>query len=104
MISAANMAEALIVAQKRGILEEMLLLFYQLPFETIEVTADTAKRVAEIYARWGKGAHPAKSNFGDCFAYDVAKSHDCPLSYPGEVFRKTELLVAVGSGMKEGAP
>jgi ribonuclease VapC len=95
IISAATMAEALIVAQNRGFAEEMRKLFHELPFEAIEVTADTARRVAGIYARWGKGAHPAGLNFGDCFAYDVAKEHGCPLLYVGDDFQKTGSVAAI---------
>jgi len=32
--------------------------------------------------------HPAALNFGDCFAYEVAKDHGCRLLYVGEDFKK----------------
>jgi uncharacterized protein with PIN domain len=35
-----------------------------------------ARRIAKAYRTWGKGAHPASLNFGDCFAYEVAREHD----------------------------
>lgn len=62
-----------------------------LNFEIVPVTVATARRVKAIHAAWGKGHHPAGLNFGDCFSYDTAKTHACPLLYVGEDFRKTDL-------------
>ena len=56
-----------------------------LGFEVASVTPGTARRMAEAYARWGKGVHPAGLNFGDCFAYVLAIEHDAPLLYVGVV-------------------
>lgn len=41
--------------------------------------------------RYGRGRHPAKLNFGDCFAYACARAHDAPLIYKGDDFAKTDL-------------
>jgi ribonuclease VapC len=35
--------------------------------------------------------HPAGLNFGDCFAYEVAKRHACRLLYVGDDFAKTDI-------------
>jgi ribonuclease VapC len=35
--------------------------------------------------------HPAAVNFGDCFAYEVAKEHACRLLYVGGDFAKTDI-------------
>ena len=50
-----------------------------------------ARRVAGAYGRWGKGVHPAALNFGDCFAYETAKSHGCPLLFVGGDFAQTDI-------------
>jgi len=47
--------------------------------EIVTVTPASARRIAEAYQRWGRGLHPAALNFGDCFAYEVAKEHACRL-------------------------
>jgi ribonuclease VapC len=91
VISAATVAEALIVATRRGVLAEMQELADQLGFEIVSVSAATANRVGDIYRRWGKGRHAASLNFGDCFSYDVAKSYACPLLFVGNDFSKTDL-------------
>ena len=41
--------------------------------------------------RYGRGRHPARLNFGDCFAYACARAHDAPLIYKGDDFAKTDL-------------
>jgi ribonuclease VapC len=91
LISAGTVAEALIVAARRNIAEEMTRLIDGLGFEIVSVTSTTARRIAAAYDRWGRGMHPAGLNFGDCFSYDVAKEHSCPLLYVGDDFSKTDL-------------
>ncbi len=91
LISAVTLAEALIVAQRRNVGEEMSRLIEGLGFEVLNVTPAAARRVAETYARWGKGVHPAGLNFGDCFAYEAAKEHSCPLLHVGEDFSRTDV-------------
>ena len=49
------------------------------------------------YARYGRGRHPAKLNFGDCLSYAAAKLAAQPLLFVGEDFLETDLeLVEVG--------
>jgi ribonuclease VapC len=95
VISAATVAEALIVANNRNVGEEMSRLLDELGFEVVGVTAASARRVASAYSTWGKGAHAASLNFGDCFAYEVAKERASPLLYVGDDFSKTDLKRAL---------
>ncbi len=94
-ISAGTVAEAMIVATSRNVGPEMEALISQLGFEIVPVTGAAAMRVAQIYAKWGKGFHPAGLNFGDCFAYDVAKQNNCGLLYVGDDFARTDLKTVV---------
>ena len=55
------------------------------------VTAVDARLVADAYECWGKGEHPASLNFGDCFAYALAKARDCPLLFVGNDFAQTDV-------------
>jgi ribonuclease VapC len=91
VISAATLAETLIVAGRRNIGEEAAQLIEGLGLEVISVTTASARRVADAYAAWGKGVHPAALNFGDCFAYEVAKEHACRLLYVGNDFTQTDV-------------
>ena len=95
LISAGTVAEALIVAARRNLVEEMNRPIDGLGFEIVSVTPASARRIAAAYARWGRGAHPAGLNFGDCFSYEVAKGRSCSLLYVGEDFAKTDLESAV---------
>jgi ribonuclease VapC len=91
LISAGTVAEALIVAARRNVGEEMERLIDGLGFEVVSVTPASARRIAHAYERWGKGVHPAALNFGDCFAYEVAKEHGCLLLYVGDDFARTDI-------------
>ena len=91
LISAGTLMEALIVAGSRGVREEMESLIDGLGFEVVPVTAASARRAAAAHARWGRGAKTAGLNFGDCFAYDVARENNCRLLYVGRDFAKTDI-------------
>ena len=91
LISAATIAEALIVAARRNVGDEMAKLIDGLGFNAVAVSPAAARRVALAYARWGKGVHAAGLNFGDCFAYELAREHDCPLLYVGGDFARTDV-------------
>lgn len=95
LISAGTLAEALIVAGNRGIGTEMAALVAEGGVEVVPVTATAAARVAEAYAAWGRGHHPAGLNFGDCFAYALARETGCPLLYVGQDFARTDVAPAV---------
>jgi ribonuclease VapC len=91
VISAGTVAEALIVAARRNVAEEVSRLIDGLGFEIVSVTPASARRIAAAYMRWGRGAHPAGLNFGDCFSYEIAKERACRLLYVGDDFSKTDL-------------
>jgi len=95
LISAGTLAEAHITATTRGLYMELNTLLDRMKFEIVPVTADVSKRMGQIYSRWGKGVHPAGLNFGDCFAYDVAKQNDCPLLFVGNHFSRTDIASAL---------
>jgi ribonuclease VapC len=97
VISAGTVAETLIVANRRDVGEEMTRLIDGLGFEIESVTPASARRIAAAYERWGRGMHPAGLNFGDCFSYEIAKEHSCPLLYVGDNFSKTDLESALSS-------
>jgi ribonuclease VapC len=60
-------------------------------FNVVPVTEDSASRIGVTYDRWGKGVNPAGLNFGDCFAYEVARRFGCPLLYVGNDFARTDI-------------
>lgn len=49
------------------------------------------KAVSVAFARFGKGRHRAKLNFGDCMSYAVAHVANQPLLFVGEDFAQTDI-------------
>jgi len=60
------------------------------------VTESQARIAREAYRDFGKGSgHPAGLNFGDCFAYALAKATGEPILSKGDDFRRTDLTSAL---------
>jgi ribonuclease VapC len=57
------------------------------------VTPKQAEIARHAYRDFGKGRHKAGLNFGDCFAYALAKEMDEPLLFKGDDFRHTDVEV-----------
>jgi ribonuclease VapC len=91
LLSAGTLAEALIVAAGKGIAPKMARTVEAFGFTVKPVSEFDARRIGQAYARWGKGMHPAGLNFGDCFAYALAKEQGCPLLYVGKDFARTDV-------------
>jgi ribonuclease VapC len=64
---------------------------------TIEPVTEQQARIArEAYRDFGKGSgHPARLNFGDCFAYALARDRGEPLLYKGTDFSHTDIRSAI---------
>jgi ribonuclease VapC len=59
------------------------------------VTGEQARIAREAYRDFGRGAgHPANLNFGDCFAYALAKDYKEPLLFKGSDFAHTDIAPA----------
>jgi ribonuclease VapC len=99
-ISAANFVEAAIVidgsrdpvASRRF---DDLVREAQLVIEP--VTEAQARIAREAYRDFGRGSgHPARLNFGDCFAYALARARGEPLLFKGADFAHTDIARALG--------
>jgi ribonuclease VapC len=96
-ISAASFLEASIVAETRagdGGLRQFDSFIRESGLAVEPVTHEHALIAREGFSKYGKGRHPAGLNFGDCFAYALAKSTGEPLLFKGEDFRQTDVLPA----------
>jgi ribonuclease VapC len=64
---------------------------------TIAPVTETQARIArKAYQQYGKGSgHKAQLNFGDCFAYALAKDAGRPLLYKGNDFAHTDIKAAL---------
>jgi ribonuclease VapC len=60
------------------------------------VTENQAQIARQAYRDFGRGSgHPAKLNFGDCFAYALARELNEPLLFKGDDFAHTDIFAAV---------
>lgn len=97
VMSAATRVELGIVIESRAGAEGAQLLQEMLSrIEVRILPADTAIAVEAIIAwrRFGKGRHPASLNYGDTFAYALARRSGLPLLFVGDDFAQTDVLVA----------
>jgi len=97
-ISVANYVEAAIVtdSNKNPVLSRRFNdLLRDLSMQTEAVTVAQAEIARQAYRDFGKGRHKAGLNFGDCFAYALAKEKDEPLLFKGDDFRHTDIEVAM---------
>ena len=62
--------------------------------EMIAVPPETARLALDAFERYGKGRHPARLNFGDCFAYACARHFGQPLMFKGSDFPQTDIEAA----------
>lgn len=71
--------------------------FFRVAKLAIEPVTERHARIArEAYRDFGKGSgHPAGLNFGDCFAYALAKAVDEPLLFKGADFSRTDVTSAI---------
>jgi len=97
-LSAASYLEAAIVIDgtQNPVLSRNLDVLLEEAELTIEpVTANQARIARMAYREFGKGSgHPARLNFGDCFAYALAKDTGEPLLFVGNDFTHTDVHVA----------
>lgn len=96
MISAANVLETGIVLEARrgeSAGREFDLFLVRANVQIISVDGDQAEIARSAWRRYGKGRHPAALNFGDCFAYALAKTLGEPLLAKGGDFALTDIAV-----------
>ncbi len=97
-ISAANWVEAGIVVDNRSIVtqREFDELMSLAQISIAPVTADQARIARDAYRRYGRGCgHPARLNYGDCFAYALAVSSGESLLFVGDDFSETDVRPAL---------
>ena len=66
-----------------------------LGLEVVPVTLEQAQLARRAHQEYGRGNHPAKLNYGDCFAYALAKVTGEPLLFKGNDFSQTDIPPAL---------
>lgn len=95
LLSAANLLEATMVIETRKGDEgarDLDLFIYRAGIQIVAVDAEQAEVARLAWRRYGKGRHPASLNYGDCFAYALAKTNGARLLFKGEDFGRTDLV------------
>jgi ribonuclease VapC len=98
LISAATLVETSIVmlaktgAEGISDLDELLA---AAAVRCVAVDAAQAHLAREAFVRFGKGRARAALNYGDCFAYALARSTAQPLLFKGDDFILTDLEFAM---------
>lgn len=96
LISAANVLETgMVLEAKRGeaVGREFDLFLVRANFNVVAVDAEQIEIARSAWRKFGKGRHRAGLNFGDCFAYALAKVTGEPLLAKGDEFELADLEV-----------
>src|ERR1700690_1257232 len=96
LLSAGNALETAIVLEaRRGapVIRELDLFIYRTRVDIVSVDAEQVEIARVAWRMYGKGHHPAGLNFGDCFAYALARTSGEPLLAKGSDFSRTDILM-----------
>jgi ribonuclease VapC len=97
-LSVVNLVEASIVIEtRRGPTAARLLdtLVERAGIEVVAVDLEQGELARRAFARYGKGRHAAGLNFGDCFAYALARAFGESLLFKGNDFSQTDVVPAL---------
>lgn len=98
-ISAVNVLETGIVLEARrgeAAGREFDLFLHRAQFDVVPADSDQVEIARIAWRKYGKGRHAAGLNFGDCFAYALAKVTSEPLLFKGDDFAHTDIEPAAG--------
>ena len=97
LMSAGTWLELFIVIDARDprLSGKVEYLLTQLGVQVVEVTPAQAALARQAYRNFGRRNHPARLNFGDCFAYALAKACNDSLLFVGNDFNQTDVRSAL---------
>ncbi|MFO1038949.1 MAG: type II toxin-antitoxin system VapC family toxin [Geminicoccaceae bacterium] len=95
--AATAMDASLVVLSRRGEmgLGEFRAFAARANVDIVPFGPEHVEGAVDAFRRFGKGRHPAALNFGDCFAYALAKTSGEPLLFKGEDFARTDIARAI---------
>ena len=95
LMSAASVLEACLVVERELGEEgnrELDFLLLKIGIETIAFNEEQLQLARHAFRQYGKGRHPARLNFGDCFGYALSRTSGEPLLFKGDDFAKTDVV------------
>lgn len=97
LISSVTLVEASVVVEARrgeAAGRELDLFLHRAMVGTVAVDEEQAQLARAAWRRYGKGRHPAGLNFGDVFAYALARATGEDLLFKGDDFSQTDVAAA----------
>lgn len=97
VVSCATVIETSIVVEaRRGEIagRELDLFLHRAGVRAVPVDEQQTQLARAAWRRYGKGRHPAGLNFGDVFAYALARARGDELLFKGDDFRQTDVAAA----------
>jgi ribonuclease VapC len=97
LMSAANYVESMIVVTARygdDGAHDLRSYLDAAGVEVVAVDRALADEAVRAWSTFGRSRHRAALNFGDCFAYALARSRGAPLLYVGDDFGHTDVVDA----------
>lgn len=97
LVSSGTLVEATIVVEARrgeAAGRELDLMLHRANVEIVAVDEEQARLAGAAWRRYGKGRHPAGLNFGDLFAYALARARGEELLFTGDDFARTDIPAA----------
>lgn len=94
-ISAGTLLEARLVAERDGGAKEIEELVALCGIEIVAVDVAQTDLAIEAFRRFGRGRHKANLNFGDLFAYALARAEGAPILFKGDDFAQTDPQPAI---------
>jgi ribonuclease VapC len=94
LVSAATLLEtALVIEARKGEPggRELDALIQKAEVVVVPVDAEHLSEARRAYRRFGRGRHAAGLNFGDLFAYALARTSGEPLLFKGDDFSRTDV-------------
>jgi ribonuclease VapC len=98
LVSAASWLEkAIVIEARKGVSggREFDLLIHKAGISLVAVDSEQVSEARRAHRRFGRGHHAAGLNFGDVFAYALARTSGEPLLFAGTDFAKTDVRAVV---------
>jgi ribonuclease VapC len=97
-MSVANWLETTMVVDRKGTalsISRFEDFVHDAEIELVPVSISQAGLARTAWRTFGRGNHPARLNYGDCFAYALAKETREPLLFKGDDFAQTDVVSAL---------
>ncbi len=94
--AAVRLETCMVIASRRDVSPQRAQIYFdglasRMELTEVQIDERIGRVAVECFARYGKGRHPARLNFGDCLSYACAKAHGVALLFKGDDFAQTDV-------------